>query len=117
MSVWTGPYPRVSEALITIFTNTVVRWGEPKEGLQLDRPCNTNSNEQCRSFYQDKDSVAFISWCADKIEYWSTPDFNSPTHQCVRLGETKLDYRSCHGNPDRMIFFLSSFRVNPFLET
>ena len=81
MSAWTGHYPHVAEALMAIITNAVARWGADKHTLQLDRPCKAKSNKQWREFCEHKDSVAFISWCADKIQYWASPGFAKYTIQ------------------------------------
>ncbi len=43
--------------------------------------CNASSNEQWSEFCEHTDSVAFISWCADKIAYWSSPGFAKYTIQ------------------------------------
>jgi len=70
-----GAYPRVAEALIDIFANAVARWGIYTEGLLLDRPCTEHCNEQWQAFMDNGDSVAFISWCADKIRLWYTDEY------------------------------------------
>jgi hypothetical protein len=75
MTHLSGPYPRVAEALIDIFTNAVARWGKYTEGLILDRPCTEHSNAQWQAFMYNGDSVAFISWCADKIRYWHMDEY------------------------------------------
>ena len=70
-----GPFPRCAEALIVIFANAVARCGIYTALLELDRPCNASSDEQWRAFTQRADSVALITWCADKMALWATPEF------------------------------------------
>ena len=76
MMPWSGPYPRVADALVDIMANAVARYGDCTKGLQLDEPCNEKiSYEQWHAFSHQGDSVAFISWCADKIRSWHTPKY------------------------------------------
>ena len=79
-----GAYPCVAVVLIDIFTNAVERWGEHTNGLNLD-----TSNDEWEACIQKGDSVAFVSWCADRMEYWRTPDFTHCFPQAPLYGEPK----------------------------
>jgi hypothetical protein len=79
-----GAYRYVAVVLIDIFTNAVARWGEHTEGLNIDIP-----NKQWDTCMKHGDSVAFISWCADRMEYWQTPDFTHCFQQAPLYGEAK----------------------------
>jgi hypothetical protein len=79
-----GPYRHVAVVLVDIFTNAVARWGEHYDGLNLGNP-----NKQWQACMDEGDTVAFISWCADKMEYWRTPDFKKYWPQAPLYGEPK----------------------------
>lgn len=90
MRPFTGPYRRVAEALLEIFVNAVARCGICKGRLQLDTPSiKERSNKQWRAFCEHGDSVAFISWCADKINYWHTPEYVKYVIQTPLYGTPK----------------------------
>ena len=93
MSRCNGPYPHVAEALIVIFTNVVARSGKYKATLQLERPCTTQSQDQWTAFIEQGDSVALISWCADKIRYWHTRKYmKNIRYWQTRKYMKKIDY-------------------------
>lgn len=75
MRLWSGPYPNVENVLFDMFIEAVARCGQFKQVLQLDTPCNKNSNHQWEKFIKKRDSIAFISWCADKIRFWHAPEY------------------------------------------
>jgi len=92
MSRCNGPYPHVAEALIVIFTNAVARNGKHKSTLHLERPCTAHSHHQWTQFIEHGDSVALISWCADKIRYWHTRKYMKN----IRYWHTRKYVKKCH---------------------
>jgi hypothetical protein len=82
-----GPFPRSAEILLAIFANAVARAGEEWATLELDDACNDHSDAQWDAFVERRDSVAFVSWCADKLTHWRTPKFIARQVQAPVLGE------------------------------
>jgi hypothetical protein len=70
-----GPFPRSAEMLLAIFANVVARAGNTCFLLELDEACNEQSDAQWLAFVEHQDSVAFVSWCADKLRHWKTPAY------------------------------------------
>ena len=81
-----GPFPHVAEALIVLFTDAVARCGVCTAGLELDKPHTTQADTQWRTFIEHGDSIAFISWCADIIRYWNTPEYMQLQRQAPLYG-------------------------------
>ena len=81
-----GPFPRSAETLLAIFADAVARAGEKWATLDLDEPCNDLSDAQWDAVVQHRDSVAFVSWCADKLRHWRTPEYISRQVQAPVLG-------------------------------
>ena len=70
-----GPFPRCADVLLTLFANAVARTGRGVSTLELDEDCNEHSDAQWRAFVERGDSLALMTWCADKINYWDSPKY------------------------------------------
>jgi len=81
-----GPFPRCAEVLLAVFADAIARAGETWATLELDEKCNDHSDAQWHAFVEHRGSVAFVSWCADKLEYWSTPEYIARQVQPPVLG-------------------------------
>jgi hypothetical protein len=55
--------------------------------LDLDEPWNKQSDVQWLAFAQHHDSVAFVSWCADKLRHWQTTEYIARQIQSTVLGD------------------------------
>jgi hypothetical protein len=100
MKAFSGPYPHVAEALVVIFSNALARCGTCTTILQLDTWCNENSEKQWQAFVDHGDSIAFVSWCADKIRYWHTLAYLSLCRQAPLYGAPEKAYSFAIMSPD-----------------
>ena len=81
-----GPFPRCAEVLLAVFADAIARAGDKWATLELDEPCNAHSDAQWHAFAEHRGSVAFVSWCADKLTHWSTPEYIARQVQPPVLG-------------------------------
>jgi hypothetical protein len=81
-----GPFPRCAEVLLAVFADAIARAGDKWATLELDEKCNDHSDAQWHAFVEHRGSVAFVSWCADKLEHWSTPEYIARQVQPPVLG-------------------------------
>ena len=79
-----GPFPRCAEVLLTLFVNAVARTGTCVSTLDLDK--DYDSDAQWRAFVERGDSVALMTWCADKINYWASPKYIAKQIQAPIFG-------------------------------
>jgi hypothetical protein len=82
-----GPFPRCADLLLAVFADAIARAGETWATLELDEKCNDHSDVQWYAFVEDRGSVAFVSWCTDKLTYWRTPEYISRQVQPPVLGD------------------------------
>jgi hypothetical protein len=82
-----GPFPRSAEMLLAIFADAVARAGNTCFLLELDEACNEQSDAQWLAFVERQDSVAFVSWCADKLRHWKTPAYIARQAQAPVFGD------------------------------
>ena len=82
-----GSFPRSTELLLAVFADAVARAGSMCVMLELDEPCNERSDAQWRAFAEHHDSVAFVSWCVDKLRHWHTPAYLARQVQPPVLGD------------------------------
>ena len=77
----------MADGFLAIFANAVARAGDTWATLELDDACNDHSDAQWDAFVEHRNSVAFVSWCADKLTHWRTPKFIARQVQPPVLGE------------------------------
>jgi len=76
-----GPFARSADVLLAVFADAAARAGDTLPELCLDDACNDASTAQWRAFAEREDSVACVSWCADKLRFWGTPAFKRRRHE------------------------------------